>query len=299
MSGAGEGDAQSAKASAARAAALRAQLFKLARQRSEDFSLLLNRYGTERLLYRLSVSPLAGQFVLKGALLFDLWFSEPHRPTRDADLLGFGPADAAALAAAVQSLCGIAADDGIVYDPASVRTEAIREDANYGGLRVTLAGTMGSARCTVQFDVGYGDAVTPAAQQAELHALLPALPAVRLRVYPRETVVAEKLEALAVLGIANSRMKDYFDLHALMREGRIDPAQLAVAVAATFARRGTALPGGLPLGLTAAFADDAAKRQQWAAFLGKNRLAAPPLAQVVADLAAWLAPVLAAARGRP
>jgi hypothetical protein len=283
-------------ASAARAASLRARLLALAQARGEDFSLLLNRYGTERLLHRLSLSPLRERFVLKGALLFDLWFAAPHRPTRDADLLGFGPADAEALALAVRSLCIIEADDGMVYDPASLRIEAIRAEANYGGLRATLGGTLGRARCAVQLDVGFGDVVTPAATETELPSLLPGIAATRLRVYPRETVVAEKLEAMVALALGNSRMKDYYDLDALRREGRIDRDLLAAAIAATFARRGTPLPMGLPLGLTEEFATNSVKRAQWSAFVGKNRLQAAELDRVVHDLADWLAPVLEQAR---
>jgi hypothetical protein len=284
---------------AGRAASLRERLFALAKARGEDFNLLLNRYGTERLLYRLSISPLRDKFVLKGALLFDLWFSVPHRPTRDADLLGFGPADADVLTAAARSLCAIEADDGMAYDAASVRTDAIRGDANSGGLRVTLVGALGRARCTVQVDVGYGDVVTPAAQETELPSLLPQVQAVRLRAYPRETVVAEKLEALTVLGLDNSRMKDYFDLHALMREGRTEANLMVQAIAATFARRGTALPLSLPVGLSAEFSNAPTKRAQWAAFLRKNRLEAQDLALVVGEIGAWLAPVLDRARGEP
>ena len=245
-----------------RAASIHARLLARAKARGEDFNLVLGRYATERWLYRLSVSPAREQFLLKGALLFGLWFDQPHRPTRDADFLGFGAAEAGTLARTVADVCGIEADDGLRYDVATVRVEEIREEANYGGLRVMLAAFLGKARCPVQLDVGYGDAVTPAPQEAELPTLLDDQPAPRLLAYPRESVIAEKLEALVSLGIANSRMKDLYDLRALAREGRTKAPLLAKAIAATFARRKTALPEGVPLGLSDAFAQDALKKRQ-------------------------------------
>jgi len=238
------------------------------------------------------------QFVLKGALLFDLWFDAPHRPTRDADFLGFGEMDAEALTKTIRSVCAIHADDGMSYDPATVTTTEIREEANYGGLRVRLRGQLGKADSAVQLDVGYGDAVIPGAAEVDLPRLLADQPAPRLRVYPRETVVAEKLEAIVKLGMANSRMKDYFDLHALHREGLTNERDLVRAIAATFERRGTAIPDEPPVGLTSEFAHDRQKQAQWAAFLGKNRLASPPLDAVVQSLAACLEPALLAAKGR-
>lgn len=273
---------------AARAASIRARLLNRAKERGEDFNLLLTRYATERLLHRLSVSPARKQFLLKGALLFDLWFDVPHRPTRDADFLGFGPAEADALADTVRGLCGIEADDGMVYDAASVRVAEIREEANYGGLRVKLLGRLDTARITLQLDVGYGDAVIPEPTETDLPTILEDLPAARLLVYPRESVIAEKLEAIASLGMANSRMKDYFDLLALQREGRFDRNLLPQAIAATFQRRRTPIPDGLPLGLTSEFALDPLKQKQWRAFLSKNQLTAPPLEEAIVLLGGWL-----------
>lgn len=198
-----------------RADSVRARLLNRAQQHGEDFNLLLTRYALERWLYRLSVSDQQAGFVLKGALLFALWFDEPHRPTRDADFLGFGEADAGLLRARLQSVCRIACDDGMRFDAESVRVMPIREQANYDGLRAELLGWLSTARCNVQLDVGFGDAVTPAAQQMDYPTLLADVPTPHLRVYPRETVLAEKLEAMIVLGMRNSRMKDYFDMGAV------------------------------------------------------------------------------------
>lgn len=282
----------------ARAASIHARLLNLARERGEDFNLIVVRYATERFLYRLStIQAVRDALWLKGTMLFDLWFDMPHRPTRDADFLGFGLIDVNLLAGTVREICGVAVDDGMVFDPMSVVVDDIREHARYGGLRVRLKGTLGNARCVVQLDVGYGDAVTPGPEDVAYPTLLDDMPTPRLHVYPRATVVAEKLEAIVSLGMANSRLKDYFDLRALAREGASDERQLAQAIAATFVRRGTALPQGLPLGLTEEFANDAAKVAQWNAFLGKNRLHAPALADVVEELAQFLRTPLRLARG--
>lgn len=279
-----------------RAASILARLLARAKAGGEDFNLVLNRYAIERFLYRLSVSPARDAFVLKGAMLFDLWFDVPHRATRDADFLGFGAEDADTLRETLQGICGIEADDGLEFDAASISVESIREQANYGGLRARLVARLGGARCTAQIDVGYGDAVTPGPEVATCPVLLDDMPAPRLRVYPRASVIAEKLEAIASLGMANSRMKDYFDLLALAREGHVDGQEVAVAIAATFRRRGTAIPDGMPVGLTGEFARDPAKLRQWQAFLGKNRLEAPALESVVEELRRYFAVPLAQAR---
>ncbi len=277
-------------------ASVNARLLTIAKERGDDFSLFLNRYAVERFLYRLSLSEARDRYWLKGALLFDLWFDAPHRPTRDADLLGFGPAEAGMLAETIRAICAIEAEDGMRYDPATIAIEDIRENARYGGLRVRLQGKLGTTRCSVQLDVGYGDAVTPGPEEIVLPPLLDDQPPPRLRAYPRATVFAEKLEAIVSLGMANTRLKDYFDLLALAREGRLEEGPLGAAIAATFARRQTPLPAVTPVGLTDAFGNDPAKRAQWKAFLGRNRLEAPELHEVVRELRGFLAGPLKAAR---
>lgn len=270
------------------AASIHARLSACAKVRGEIFQEVLTRYGIERFLYRLSLTPARDTLWLKGALLFDLWFDVPHRPTRDADFLGFGSADQDALESVVRDACTIDVLDGMRYDPDSIRVREIREDARYAGLRVTLTGTLKNARSPVQLDVGYGDAVTPGPEEAVYPTLLDDLPVPRLKVYPRETVIAEKLEAIATLGIANSRMKDYFDLRALAHEGATDLRILSEAIRATFERRRTPLPVGMLLGLDDQFARDKVKQAQWNAFLAKNRLKGPTLDVVVREVRAFL-----------
>lgn len=265
-------------------ASILARLLALAKQRGDDYSLLINRFGMERLLARVGRSPHADRFLLKGALLFALWYGTPHRPTRDADLLGLRPADEADLIATFRDIAAMDLGDGIVFDPDSVKADAIREDDTYGGTRIRLVARIGSARCALQIDVGFGDAVTPEAQTAVFPALLGDFPPPTLRVYPVYTVIAEKYHAMVMLGQANSRMKDFFDLALIARQTELDGATLAAAIAATFARRRTALPTERPLALARPFSADPAKLRQWQAFLSKNRLEAASLGDTVALL---------------
>jgi hypothetical protein len=232
----------------------------------------------------LSISSCVDQFLLKGALLFDLWFDLPHRPTRDIDLLGFGPSEIDDLVEVFQQVCIQTFDDGMVFDQTSVQAARIRKDANYAGVRVTLTGKLDVARCSVQIDIGYGDAVTPAAELVQFPALLEDVAPPSLRAYPVYTVIAEKYEAIVNLGMTNTRLKDCFDLWFLATHAKIDEAILRQAIQATFARRRTDVPTVLPLGLSDAFAASSIKQQQWRAFLSKSKLIAPGLEEVLAVL---------------
>ena len=266
------------------AASIRARLKQHADASKQDFNLTLTHYGLERLLYRLSVSAHSHSYLLKGALLFSLWYDLPHRPTRDADLLGFGLEDIDTAVANFREICQIAAEDGIAFDPASVKGVAIRKEAGYGGVRIDLTAKLDGARIALQVDIGFGDAVTPAPQTIGYPVLLGDLPAPQLRAYPKYTVVAEKFHAICLFGLANTRMKDYFDLWVLLGENTLDQAELRRAIGATFNRRKMAMPVTVPAGLSDAFAADAIKQKQWNAFLKKNRLHAVLLADVVARL---------------
>jgi Nucleotidyl transferase AbiEii toxin, Type IV TA system len=280
-----------------RAASVRARLLNVAKATGTDFNLVLVRFALERLLFRLSTSAYSDRFVLKGALLFTLWYDLPHRATRDADLLGFGPSDTGSMASVFRDIASVAVDDGIVFDPASVRVGVIRKDAGYGGVRVTLNGKLANARCVAQVDVGFGDAVTPGPTDAVYPVLLDDLPAPRLRTYPVYTVVAEKLHAIVVLGMVNSRLKDYLDLVVIMEREALDEPTLALAIAATFQRRGTALPNAPPVGLSDEFALDPTRIALWQSLLKKNDIVHRPLVDVVKVLrvALWPAVVQAGA----
>ena len=252
-------------------ASVRQRLLNLAKARRDEFDLVLARYALERLLYRLSVSPHRERFLLKGALLFAVWGVDDHRPTRDADLLGSGNSDPAALVAVFREVCAVECEDGIAFDADSVAAASIAEDKVYPGVRVTLRAELSGARIPVQIDVGFGDAVTPGPEPVDYPVLLDA-PVPRLRAYPVATVVAEKFHSITVLGPDNSRMKDFYDLSVIASRFEVEPALLAKAIAATFERRKTALPDGPPMALGSDFAALPAKLAQWAAFLRRNRL---------------------------
>lgn len=274
----------SAKATANRAASVRARLLNLSKEQQTDFNQILVRYTLERLLYRISVSKHADSFLLKGALLFTLWYDMPHRPTRDIDLLGFGASDHESIAAAFRNIVSITVDDGLVFDVKSLKIEDIRKEAGYPGLRVLLTADMAKARCKVQIDIGFGDVVTPDPIQMIYPVLLDDMPAPKVRVYPAYTVIAEKLHAIVVLGMANSRLKDYYDLNVLLQRETLDQKVLGRAIHATFERRQTSVPKEIPVGLSDEYANDPSKQTQWAAFLRKNELAETSLAEVVITL---------------
>ena len=275
------------------AASVKTRLQNVAGKRGEDFNLLLLRYGIERLLFRLSQSPYANRFLLKGAMLFVIWDEKTHRPTRDLDLLGFGPSDKAELTKVFQEVVAMSVeDDGIVFDPKSVQADEIREDNVYGGVRIRLMGKLGTAEIPVQIDVGAGDAITPAPETTIFPTLLD-FPAPHVRMYPAYTVVAEKFEAMVKLGIANTRMKDFHDVWFLAHRFEFDGPTLRKAIEATFARRQTNLPQS-PEALSETFANDPTKQAQWAAFLRRNGLTGitNQFSEVVAVLRKFIEPVL-------
>jgi predicted nucleotidyltransferase component of viral defense system len=258
------------------AASVKQRLLDLARKRGEDFNTLLARYAVERFLYRLSKSGLADRLILKGAMLFVVWRPTPHRPTRDLDLLGSGDSSPEAVAAQVRDILGTSVeDDGLTFDSDSVVTSLIREERAYGGVRATFRAMLGKARIDLQVDVGFGDAVLGSRVRAEYPSLL-GFPAPVLRVYTRETVIAEKFHAMAELGQANSRMKDFYDILILSREFEFDAHSLTEAISATFERRGTPMPESSEAVLSPQLAADAQKHTQWAAFLKRLSLRDAP-----------------------
>ncbi len=284
------------------AASVHARLAQRRTKTGEDYNVLLVRFTLERLLYRLSISKHREQFVLKGAMLFALWEPEMHRATRDLDLLGFGRSTPERLADIFRELCNLEVEaDGVDFDPRSVRCEDIRAQDEYAGIRVKLRATVGKAVVPLQVDVGFGDALPVPPEEITFPVML-GMAAPKLRAYSRETVVAEKLEAIVKLGMLNSRFKDYFDLHYLAQKFPFDGALLVKSIAGTFARRGTAFPEGLPAGLTPMFGTDPAKIRGWQAFWRKTgpKAAAPTLEAVIQLLIEFLEPPLdAAAKGKP
>jgi predicted nucleotidyltransferase component of viral defense system len=278
-------------------ASVRARLQNVSREHNQTFQQVLTHYVLERLLYRLSQTKYRDRFALKGAMLITKWFADPLRPTQDLDLLSFGDADAANMVTTFREICAVPFDDAVAFDIDGVEIDRVREELEYGGLRIKTTATMDGARIRVVIDIGFGDATEPGLTEMDLPVLLD-FPAPCLRVYARETVIAEKFQALVMLGRANSRMKDLYDMWVLSRTYPFEGDGLARAIAATFARRKTDIPTEPPDALTPAFAEDAAKTQQWNSFAEDVAFQPGPLAQVVRDLATFLMPHAAEARKR-
>jgi predicted nucleotidyltransferase component of viral defense system len=223
------------------------------------------------------------------------WFDDPLRPTQDLDFLGFGDDDPDEMVKTFREICAVSFDDGVVFDVEGVQLDRIREELEYGGLRIKTNATVDEARVRVVIDIGFGDAVEPGLAEMDLPVMLD-FPAPHLRAYARETVIAEKFQAMVMLGRANSRMKDFYDIWVLSRASEFNDNRLARAIAATFARRKTEIPTELPDALTHAFATDAAKMQQWNAFVSDVAFQPGALADVVKDLGTFLMPHATAAR---
>lgn len=276
-------------------ASVRQRLLNRARERGEDFNYLLTRYATERPLYRLAASTHCDQFVLKGAVLFELWTATAHRATRDVDLLGCGEPAVAPVQAVFDDLCTLKVPpDGMRFLAGSVRAAPIRERQAESGIRVKLTADLDGARISLQVDVGFGDVVTPRVVETKFPTILD-FPAPRLRTYPREAVVAEKFEAMVRLGMANTRMKDFYDLWVMASSFEFCGKSLADALVATFGSRGTPLPIDPQIALRSEFSADAAKQAQWTAFAGRSRLSAvPSLETVVVVLRRFLWPPVSA-----
>lgn len=274
---------------------VKARLTNKAKERQEEVQSVLVRYGIERFLYRLSVSEYKDQFLLKGAALFSLWFDEPHRPTKDLDLLGFGPNDIPALEETIKSICRIKTEeDGLEFPADTVRGERIREEEAYQGVRVKFTALLGRAKVPLQVDIGFGDAVTPKPETAEFPTLLD-FPGPKLRVYPKETVVAEKFEAMVKLGEANGRMKDFWDLSYLIEEFEFEGELLQYALRATFENRRSPFPNELPVALRDEFAENAMIAARWTAFINRNQIErSNDLSEVIRGLRVFLHPIIRA-----
>lgn len=280
------------------AASVRQRLLNQSREQGADFNLMLTRYGLERFLYRLSKSAYSNRFILKGAMLFPLWGVYSYRSTRDVDLLGFGESDIKALEEVFREMCQVEVeDDGIRFDTDSIKAEDIRDQMEYGGTRIRFTADLAGATIGLQVDIGFGDAVTPEAREADFPTILDQ-PCPHLRVYPPETVVAEKFHAMVKLGIANSRLKDFYDVWIISQMFSFDGSVLLNALERTFERRNTPLPLAAPLALTEEFSKDVQKVQQWRAFLNRSALKVDTdLEGVVKDIAGFVMPPIAA-RGR-
>lgn len=284
------------------AASVRSRLLTVSHGRGESYDLTLTAYALERFLYRLSQSPHRSRFVLKGALTFRVWSDRVYRSTRDLDLLGWGESAISHLEDVIRDICDCEVeDDGLLFLSETVRGEEIRAEQEYGGIRIHIQATLGTARIPVRVDIGFGDAITPKAEVMAFPTMLD-FPAPVLSTYPRETVVAEKYHAIVVLGMTNSRMKDFYDLWALAISFEFDGERLCEAITATFKRRQTPMPEGIPIGLSDEFGNDGLKQMQWRAFIRKGKLtmgdrAFPEIVSAISDF--LMPPTLSVAANRP
>jgi hypothetical protein len=267
-----------------RAESIRQRLRNQLRARGEDVTLGLQRYAVERFLYRLGRSPHRERFVLKGATLFAIW-GKAYRPTRDIDFTGYGSADEADVIRDFREICDGPDDvDQLIFDTASITAEPIRDGSEYDGLRVRIRARLGASDIAVQIDVGFGNAIVPGPEETEVRTLL-GDPPPRILAYPRESVIAEKLNAMVTLGERNSRYKDFYDLHALANAFSFDKDTLVRAVRATFDRRATPVTAALPVPITAPFYASVERLSQWRAYVTRNDLkGAPTDFQTVGDL---------------
>ena len=281
-------------------ASVHQRLLNVARGTNRPFNEVLQFFAIERFIYRLSMTPHANRFVLKGALMVRVWRGSASRPTRDIDLLGLGDNSLEGLAAVVRDACEIqVGNDGMTFDAESVTAARITEDADYEGVRLRFRGYLGNAGVSVQVDVGFGDALSPGARRVRYPGLLD-FPSAELDGYLPEETIAEKLQAMAKLGEINSRMKDFYDIWFLSRTFGFNGDVLSCAISATFRRRATLIAAALPL-FESSFASDAARSRQWSAFVTRTGLSDAPgsFEDLMLAVAEFLHPVVSAAeKGR-
>ena len=275
-------------------ASVLARLLNRAKQAGDEYQAVLAGFCFERFLYRLGQSPVRDRFVLKGAMLLRLWMDTPYRATRDLDLLRKGVGTSEAILSDIQGVCEMKVEpDGVSFDPGSIRLEAIRGEDEYGGTRVLLTARCGTARLPLQVDLGLGDAVWPAPKTCTYPSLLD-FPAPRILAYPREAAIAEKMEAIIVLGDRNSRIKDFFDLYHLAKLFEFDRVTLGEAMRKTFVRRRTPLPVEDPIGLTSVYWRNNSRPPQVVAFARRAHLSVgpDPGAEILPLLRSFLVPIL-------
>jgi predicted nucleotidyltransferase component of viral defense system len=271
-------------------ASIRQRLLNKARTEHRTLNELLQYYAMERFLYRLSISAHADRFVLKGALMLRVWRSPETRPTMDIDMLGRTSNRDSDIIAQFEDILSVNVEpDGLVFDPQTIRTEHITEDADYEGVRVRFQGTLDSARINMQIDIGFGDVVLPEPEIAELPTILD-YPVPRLLCYSRESAIAEKFEAMVKRRELNSRMKDFYDIWLLSRQFNFDGTILSEAIKQTLKQRGTDLPDDI-----VAFSEQfmAEKQVQWTAFRKRLRLDGVPsdFSEVISAVKDFLAPI--------
>jgi hypothetical protein len=263
------------RATDGRAESIRHRLRKELRARGEDVTLGLQRYAVERFLYRLGRSRHRARFVLKGATLFAIW-GTAYRPTRDVDFTGYGNPDSQDVIEAFREIFNTPDDvDQLIFDSDAITADPIRDGSEYDGLRIKVRARLGESDIPLQVDIGFGNAIVPGPEEKEYRTIL-GDPPPRILAYPPESVVAEKMHAMVILGERNSRYKDFYDLHAIARGFPFERSTLVRAARATFERRATPITAGTPAALTGPFYSSESRAQQWRAYVNSNRLDAVP-----------------------
>ena len=271
------------------AASVKRRLLDMARAQGRGFDILLVRFALERLLFRLSQSTHRDNYILKGGMLVTQWLDHDNRETRDADFLGFGEADVKTIKDVFTEIMAITSDDGLDFDTGALTATAIREEMEYGGIRLKTNAYIERTRIPVTLDIAFGDALSDASHTIDFPSLL-GMERPRIRAYPPEQVIAEKFQAVVALGLVNGRMKDFYDLWAIPKAMPVDEQELTAAIAVTFERRATPIPVECPAGLSAVMAEDAAAQRRWRAYMGSLDLPVPEFADVLDNIWALLAP---------
>jgi predicted nucleotidyltransferase component of viral defense system len=275
------------------AASVKQRLLNIARKNKEDFNQILIRYCLERLLYRVGVSDYSQDLILKGAMLFHVWMGSPHRSTKDIDMLHFGSPDVGRLIKTFKEICSVEVkEDGLQFILDAIKGAPIREQALYDGIRLVIPVSLGKARLNLQVDIGFGDSISPSSEEVDYPTLLK-MPSPHLRIYPKEVVVAEKLHAAVDLDMANSRMKDFYDIWFLLKTFNFEGIRLGKAIRSTFAIRDTKIIAD-PTCFTSEFYKNREKEIQWRSFLRKANVSNQEmlLESVILEIKAFLTPLL-------
>ena len=269
------------------AASVKDRLLNMARAQGRGFDILLVRFALERLLFRLSRSPHRNNYILKGGMLVTHWLEHDNRETRDMDFLGFGADEQEAIRAIFSEIMAVDTDDGLVFDIEALAASRIREEIEYGGIRLKTSAYLERTRIPVTLDIGFGDALADPGQSIDYPSIL-GMEQPNIRSYPPEAVIAEKFQAVVALGLANGRMKDFYDLWAVPQTQPLVPDALDAAIAATFERRGTAIPLECPIGLSTAMSQDAQTQRRWLAYVSSLDLAVPDFGDTLETIWAML-----------
>jgi len=259
------------------AASVRGRLQNKAKQTGRAFSEILQYYGMERFLFRLSQSKYADAFILKGALMFTAWQMPERRTTLDIDLLARHANGIEKIEAAIRDISAVKVpEDGLVFKPDSAKGRIIKEDAEYEGVRIKLMGYLERARIPMQIDFGFGDVIYPSAQKIKYPIILD-FPAPELKGYTPESVISEKFEAMVKLGDLNSRMKDFYDIWSMMRQFDFEGGDLVKAVEKTFEHRKATLPASVPFFSPYIYEENSVNNTRWKAFLSTTQIKNAPI----------------------